>query len=177
VRRWGTNTYIVAQSIGLTDIAGEENGTVRVGKGRGRRIHVSNQRVLVSKSEKVEERIEVRGSSCQISTRTRARSYAQTVVSCKAMDWLRGRGKCTKQSSSINPTQSGNNAQLLNLGESTRAADRRKSNHEPSTSARSFARRASNMGGDALRSISGLQVYQGRGKSRGLGWLMEDQWG
>lgn len=82
MRRRGTNTYIVAQSMGPTDCAGAEgNGTERVGKGRRRRIHVSNQRVLVSKSERVEEGIEVRSSSCQISTRTRTHIHlARTVV-------------------------------------------------------------------------------------------------
>ena len=88
--RWGTNTYIVAQSIGPTDIVGEGNGTVRVGKGRRRRIHVSNQRALVSKSERVEEGIEVRVHLARSALALAiGRNYTPPKplsVSCKMMD-------------------------------------------------------------------------------------------
>jgi len=102
----------------------EGNGTVRVGKGRGRRIHVSNQRALAPKSERVEEGIEVRGHLAR-SALALALALGHTYtppeplsISCKVRLAGPGGGACIKQSSSINSTQSGgDNSQLSSTRE------------------------------------------------------------
>ena len=54
-RVWGDGVQTPILSFnqsGRRSCRAERNGTVRVGKGRGRRIHVSNQHELAPKSEK-----------------------------------------------------------------------------------------------------------------------------
>jgi len=111
VGNWGTNTYIVANQSDGPIVRGREEmvqyGSVKVKVGR--RIHVSNQRGLASKREKVERGIEVRGSSCQISTRTRTQAHTHVPQSVNGEAW----GLCIKQNNSVNPAQGrGDNSQL-----------------------------------------------------------------
>jgi hypothetical protein len=126
-----------------------------------RRIHVSNQRALASKSEGVEGKgREVRGSSCQISTRTRTRTRAHILsaqpssIPYKAIDRL-GRAGRRASSKAVVVTHA-RRSQLSSNREGLllmfRVADRKEIRSRATTSARSFVRRASSIGGDALRS-------------------------